>query len=61
MEIVSGRSAVDFDLELGEHFLVQKVYTIHTHTHTHLYITMTIHIDFTCTHIGKKIFFFELI
>lgn len=25
LEIISGRSAVDFDLELGEHYLVQKV------------------------------------
>ncbi|XP_048226239.1 putative serine/threonine-protein kinase isoform X2 [Ricinus communis] len=26
LEIISGRSAVDFDLELGEHFLVQKAW-----------------------------------
>lgn len=28
MEIISGRPAVDFDLEHGEHYLVQKVTTL---------------------------------
>ncbi|XP_024177063.1 putative serine/threonine-protein kinase [Rosa chinensis] len=29
LQIVSGRSAVDFDLELGEHYLVQKAWEMH--------------------------------
>ncbi|KAL5569304.1 hypothetical protein UlMin_025879 [Ulmus minor] len=29
LEIVSGRSAVDFDLELGEHFLVEKAWDMY--------------------------------
>ncbi|XP_004307394.1 PREDICTED: putative serine/threonine-protein kinase [Fragaria vesca subsp. vesca] len=29
LQIVSGRSAVDFDIELGEHYLVQKAWEMH--------------------------------
>ncbi|XP_050387414.1 putative serine/threonine-protein kinase [Argentina anserina] len=29
LQIVSGRSALDFDLELGEHYLVQKAWQMH--------------------------------
>ncbi|KAK6929207.1 Serine-threonine/tyrosine-protein kinase, catalytic domain [Dillenia turbinata] len=29
LEIVSGRSAIDFDLELGEHFLVEKAWVMY--------------------------------
>ncbi|CAI0471472.1 unnamed protein product [Linum tenue] len=27
MEIISGRSVVDFDVELGEHYMVQKAWS----------------------------------